>query len=687
MAELKDVRNDYHGVTNISSDIDNTETNIALLAFKVATGDSLTKFDMVDQVIDEYIDSSGIDTINSTNELLETGYVRGETIVGSTPTGGIVTTYGSTVVNTFLASGDFTTPSLGLVDVLVVAGGGGGGNHGGAGGGAGGVRQLTGIQANGVNAIVVGAGGPANQGGGTGGKGGTSSALGQVVTGGGYGGNWDTAGGAGGSGGGGGGNAGGGGRSGGSGNQGGYSPSEGNGGGPGAHSPGTSASGGGGGGAGGGGSGASGAQGGPAGNGVQNDYRTGSNIYYGGGGGGGAFYSSGGGSGGLGGGGHGYDTLTAGDPNTGGGGGGGYHYGGSGAVGGSGIVVIKYADDTFLQSAEGDLVLVSTATTAETTDPTTGDIVMLIEDNLGTATYGSTPGTGDDLRAYVSRDDGTTWAEGTITNEGTWGTDKKILVARDIDISSQPSGQSMRYRLETYNQTPAGTIKTCTANGNVHTDTTIKKFGTASAQFDGTGDYISIPDSDDWSFGGSDFTIDMWIRPASMGNFIIIGQREAAFGWEILMSGSNIHFWTPSGNFGQDPAMSIGDITDTWTHIAIVRSGATLRMFKNGERLVMVNDATTGTGGTTMADVTSVVSIGARTGGTYYPFEGYIDEIRVSHAAHYTSNFTPSTAPYTPDSYYKLLMHMDGADSGTTFTDDYWTGKGTNIHATSLAWK
>ena len=71
MAELKDVRNDYHGVTTLTSDIDNTETNIALLAFKVATGDSLTKFDMVDQVIDEYIDNSGIDTINSTNELLE----------------------------------------------------------------------------------------------------------------------------------------------------------------------------------------------------------------------------------------------------------------------------------------------------------------------------------------------------------------------------------------------------------------------------------------------------------------------------------------------------------------------------------------------------------------------------------------------------------------------------------------
>ena len=563
MAELKDVRNDYHGVSNLTSDIDNTETNIALLAFKVAAGDSLTKFDMVDQIIEDYKDLTGVDGGNSTNEILNDGTPGGEFLHGGISAGYIV-------------------------------------------------QQP---QANSICSI-----------------GGYSAAVAGQLHDGNWGSNWDIADG-----------------------QSWVNIT------------------------------------------IYDDLGSAKLIRR-------CRFKIGGGSGS-------YQVHGSNDASSwtliGTSGTGSFTPNPGGLVFefGANNLSFRYwrvkviansantssGDPSELEWSSSDtdvdnLTVVSTATTAQT-EPVTGDIVMLIEDNLGTATYGSTPGTGDDLRAYVSRDDGTTWAEGTITNEGTWGTDKKILVARDIDISSQPSGQSMRYRLETYNQTPAGTIKTCTANGNVHTDTTIKKFGTASAQFDGTGDYISIPDSDDWSFGGSDFTIDMWIRPASMGNFIIIGQREAAFGWEILMSGSNIHFWTPSGNFGQDPAMSIGDITDTWTHIAIVRSGATLRMFKNGERLVMVNDATTGTGGTTMADVTSVVSIGARTGGTYYPFEGYIDEIRVSHAAHYTSNFTPSTAPYTPDSYYKLLMHMDGADSGTTFTDDYWTGKGTNIHATSLAWK
>ena len=674
MTRLKDVRNDYHGVTTLTSDIDNSETNIALLAFKVATGDSLTKFEMVDQVIDEYIDSSGIDTGNSTNELVETGYVRGETIVGSTPTGGTVTTYGSTVVNTFLASGNFTTPSLGLVDVLVVAGGGGGGDHGGAGGGAGGVRQLTGITANvGANAIVVGSGGPPNQASGS--NGGTSSALGQVCTGGGGGGRWDQSGIAGGSGGGGGGNASGGGYPGGSGNAGGYSPSEGNGGGPGAHSPGNHASGGGGGGAGAGGSSASGAQGGHAGDGVQNNYRTGSNIYYGGGGGGGAFYSSGGGNGGQGGGGHGYDTLTAGDPNTGGGGGGGYHYGGSGAVGGSGIVVIKYADDTFLQSSAGDLTLVSTATTAQT-EPVTGDVVMLLEDGSGTASLNT------DIKAHVSRDDGTTWTETTLTNEGSWGTNKHILVARDVDISSQPSGTSMRYKIETFGQAGSD-AHTVTAAGGAVTSTTQQKYGTASMYTSGNSDYLSIPNSDEFNFGNGNFTIEAWIYHTGTSSYQTIAtctNTAHSTYWQFRYFGGsgNFDFWVTGDTNGVtfNPGSQL--TVNTWNHLAISRNGSSWYGFLNGTQV-----GATQTNTFTMTDVDDALEIGGP-GWLGQPFIGYIDEFRISNSARYTANFTPTV--HTTDANTVLLLHMDGANNGTTFTDDDYV-KETRIHATSLAWK
>jgi hypothetical protein len=411
---------------------------------------------MVDQVIDDFVDNSGIDTINSTNELLETGYVRGKTIVGGTPTGGIVTTYGSTVVSTFLASGTFTVPVTGLVDVLVVAGGGGGGqrhaieghyNDGAGGGGGGGLLTFASQSlSSGSYTVTVGAGGASDT------QGGNSrfGVLTEVIGGGkggqgGYSGGSNAAenGGAGGSGGGGGGST------------------DANGGNPGGSATsGQGYAGGsvtydgqlpaGGGGAGAIGTGAAGSH--PHGGvGKSNSWRTGSGVYYAGGGGGGTNHTGYVGSGGNGGGGAGGALTTvgnAGSANSGGGGGGGGAGNAStylGGDGGDGIVVIKYADDTFLQSSAGDLSLVSTATTAQT-EPVTGDVVMLLEDGSGTATLNT------DIKAHVSRDDGTTWTETTLTNEGSWGTDKKILVARDVDISSQPSGTDMRYKITTHNQ-------------------------------------------------------------------------------------------------------------------------------------------------------------------------------------------------------------------------------------------
>lgn len=53
---------------------------------------------------------------------------------------------------------------------------------------------------------------------------------------------------------------------------------------------------------------------------------------------------------------------------------------------------------------------------------------------------------------------------------------------------------------------------TVTANGNAQIDTAQSKFGNASGLFDGTGDYLTIPDHADWNFGTGNFTIDAWIR-------------------------------------------------------------------------------------------------------------------------------------------------------------------------------
>ena len=78
--------------------------------------------------------------------------------------------------------------------------------------------------------------------------------------------------------------------------------------------------------------------------------------------------------------------------------------------------------------------------------PTKSDFVALIENAQGTAVLNT------DIKAYVSRDSGTTFTQGTLVDEGTWGTNKKILAFHDLDISSQPSGTSMCYKIELANQ-------------------------------------------------------------------------------------------------------------------------------------------------------------------------------------------------------------------------------------------
>ena len=81
-------------------------------------------------------------------------------------------------------------------------------------------------------------------------------------------------------------------------------------------------------------------------------------------------------------------------------------------------------------------------------EPSTADIVMTYTNGAGTATVNT------DLKAYVSRDNGTTYTQATLSSEGTTG-GHTILTAHDVDISGQPSGTAMRYKITTHNQSGA----------------------------------------------------------------------------------------------------------------------------------------------------------------------------------------------------------------------------------------
>jgi hypothetical protein len=301
-------------------------------------------------------------------------------------TGGTETTYSSGgvdyKVHTFLSSGTFTATGATQADILVVGGGGGGGNAFnndacGGGGGAGAVIAIEDFMlAGGTYTITVGLGGAGGVGadgdassGGSrttasssdGQIGGNSSAFGIQADGGGGGSTYPDCVAFSNGNGSGGGNGGAGGKLNNSGStrsstdqtfkyrkddvygySGGLHAGTG-------QSNNTASSGGGGGAGDQGSDGTNGGAGANGGVGVQNNFRTGSNVYYGGGGAGGSGGTTGGGTGGSGGGGNGGASNTAGGngtANTGGGGGGASadtpSSGVDGGDGGSGIIVIRY---------------------------------------------------------------------------------------------------------------------------------------------------------------------------------------------------------------------------------------------------------------------------------------------------------------------------------------------------------
>ena len=54
--------------------------------------------------------------------------------------------------------------------------------------------------------------------------------------------------------------------------------------------------------------------------------------------------------------------------------------------------------------------------------------------------------------------------------------------------------------------------KTITTVGNAQVDTAYKVFGTGSLLLDGTGDALTLDDSEDWNFGSGDFTVDFRVK-------------------------------------------------------------------------------------------------------------------------------------------------------------------------------
>lgn len=180
--------------------------------------------------------------------------------------------------------------------------------------------------------------------------------------------------------------------------------------------------------------------------------------------------------------------------------------------------------------------------------------------------------------------------------------------------------------------------RTLTFVADAQLDTAQKKFGTASLLVDGTGDYVSAPDSADWVFDG-EFTLEAWMRPAALGATAILAQWAAgnsAWSFELVGTGQMRFRFSTDGSTTAHDLTTTGTAiaTGTWYHVAVDRgSDSKMRVYVDG---VMRASKATATG--TCFDSTAVLGIGARASAAI-PFNGHLDEVRITKGiARYASD-------------------------------------------------
>lgn len=184
--------------------------------------------------------------------------------------------------------------------------------------------------------------------------------------------------------------------------------------------------------------------------------------------------------------------------------------------------------------------------------------------------------------------------------------------------------------------------------GDTKISTTQSKFGGSSGYFDGTGDYLTAPNNNAFSFGTGDFTMECWAYINSFSNNItfldtrIIGSGPGV----ALLCNTSGNVWV----FGSNSSRLFSTNTlslNTWTHIALVRSFGVISIYVNG----LLDGSTTWADNLTDNSLTVGTVIDYRDSSSNYKMKGYIDDARITKGiARYTGNFTPPTQELTAES-------------------------------------
>lgn len=192
------------------------------------------------------------------------------------------------------------------------------------------------------------------------------------------------------------------------------------------------------------------------------------------------------------------------------------------------------------------------------------------------------------------------------------------------------------------------------------------------------GDYLTTPDSSDFTLAGSDFTFDFWIYGLnwfSGVNQTIFNQGDNGAGTLasfLRYDGVSAlkYIYTTDGSTLKTATFSWTPTNNTWYHMAVVRSTTSVYLFVNGTQVGSTYSISTDV----ITNSTGTFDIGSRIASTarLEYFNGYIDEFRYSQIARWTTTFTPAVAAYSNPGYLSLVDSADWNFGTGEFTIDGW---------------
>jgi len=189
-------------------------------------------------------------------------------------------------------------------------------------------------------------------------------------------------------------------------------------------------------------------------------------------------------------------------------------------------------------------------------------------------------------------------------------------------------------------------------SGDAKNESSVFKFNKTSMLFDGSGDKITTGDNAAYTRGTNDWTLEFFMyktKTQTSGESIVMQQSSSGGvnGFQVELTSGKVTLY----NYELDNSWTIRAQEDsvqainTWTHYALVRASNVHKLYKNG-----VAQSVTNTSSGSHNPHYAGLIWGAHRSDSNRFLSAYLDNLRFSSTARYTSNFSTPTANFTADS-------------------------------------